>query len=138
MGVRTLLNARTAVLLALDKPGYGLQIIERVRAQSGGRVRLRLGSVYPALGDLERRRLVRSWKVPSSGRGRRRRYYDLTPKGIATASAEREALQGLLGKTPIGPGPEEIAQMRERLRECADVSAFVLDLQDRMTDATRS
>ena len=47
--MRIPLNARTAVLLALDRPGYGLQIIERVRVHTAGRIRLRLGSVYPAL-----------------------------------------------------------------------------------------
>ena len=133
--MRTLLNARTAILLALDRPGYGLQIIDRVRRQTSGRVRLRLGSVYPALSDLERRRLVRSWEVPALSRGRRRRYYELTPKGVAAVRAEREALQGLLGTAPEGPTPEEIARMRGRLRECAAVSAFVLDLRRRMVNA---
>lgn len=133
--MRTLLSARTAILLALDRPGYGLQIIDRVHDQTKGRVRLRLGSVYPALSDLEKRRLVRSWKVPAPGRGRRRRYYELTSKGIAAARVEREALQDLLGTALKPPTPEEIAQMRDRLRECAEVSAFVLDLQDRMAKA---
>jgi PadR family transcriptional regulator PadR len=136
--MRTPLNARTAILLALDRPGYGLQIIDRVRHQSAGHIRLRLGSVYPALSRLERSRLVRSWEVPAPGRGRRRRYYELTGKGVAAARAEREALQGLMGAAVAGPSTEEIARMRQRLRECADVSAFVLDLGERMANRRRS
>jgi DNA-binding PadR family transcriptional regulator len=133
--VRTLLNARTAILLALERPGYGLQIIDRVARQTSGRVRLRLGSVYPALAEMERRRLLRSWEVPGARRGRRRRYYELTPKGVTAALAQRQALQGLLGKAREGPRPDEIVRMRDRLRECAAVSAFVLDLRRRMADA---
>jgi DNA-binding PadR family transcriptional regulator len=133
--VKTLLNARTAILLALERPGYGLQIIDRVARQTSGRVRLRLGSVYPALTELEKRRLLRSWEVPGARGGRRRRYYELTPKGVAAALAQREALQALLGKAREGPRPDEIARMRDRLRECAAVSAFVLDLRRRMADA---
>jgi DNA-binding PadR family transcriptional regulator len=133
--MRTLLNARTAILLALDRPGYGLQLIDRVYDQTGARVRLRLGSVYPALSDLERKRLVRSWEGPAPRRGRRRRYYELTAKGVAAARAEREALQSLLGTALKGPTANELARMREGLRECAAVSAFVLDLQRRLAKA---
>ena len=133
--MRTLLNARTAILLALERPGYGLQIIDRVAEQTSGRVRLRLGSVYPALSELEKRRLLRSWEVPGARGGPPRRYYELTPKGVVAALAQREALHGLLGKAREGPTPDEIARMRDRLRECAAVSAFVLDLRRRMADA---
>jgi len=127
-----LINARTAILLALDRPAYGLQIIDRVHRQTSGRVRLGLGSVYPALRSLERQRLVRSWEVPAPRKGRRRRYYDLTAKGVATVRAERETLQRLLGTAREPPTPRQLARMRDGLRECAALSAFVLDLQDGM------
>ena len=133
--MRIPLTARTAVLLALDRPGYGLQIIERVRQHTAGRIRLRLGSVYPALRDLGSRGLVRSWGAPHPKRGRRRLYYELTPKGVAAARAEREAIQGLLLPARNVPPAQELARMRDRLRECVALSAFVLDLRRRTGEA---
>jgi DNA-binding PadR family transcriptional regulator len=133
--MRIPLSARTAVLLALDRPGYGLQIIERVREHTAGRIRLRLGSVYPALRDLREQGLVRSWGAPNPKRGRRRFYYELTPKGVAAARAEREAIQGLLLPGTNGPPAQELARMRDRLRECVALSAFVLDLRRRTLEA---
>ena len=133
--MRIPLNARTAVLLALDRPGYGLQIIERVRQHTAGRIRLRLGSVYPALRGLGSQGLVRSWGAPNPKRGRRRLYYELTPKGVAAARAEREAIQGLLLPARNAPPAQELARMRDRLRECVALSAFVLDLRRRTGEA---
>jgi PadR family transcriptional regulator PadR len=133
--VRALLNAKTAVLLALDRPGYGLQIIARVRNQTAGRLQLRLGSVYPALRALEKQRLVRSWEVPAARGGRGRRYYELTLKGVAASRVQRETLTDLLGRRGEDPSAEEVARMRDRLRQCAAVSAFVLDLRRRMLEA---
>jgi PadR family transcriptional regulator PadR len=126
------LGARAAILLGLSRPGYGLQIIDRIRDETGGRVRLRLGSVYPALRDLEKQRLVRSWEVPSARGGRRRRYYELTLKGVAAADVQRQVLRDLLGGRTEVLRPEAIARMRDRLGECAAVSAFVIDLRRRM------
>jgi DNA-binding PadR family transcriptional regulator len=128
------LSARAAILLGLSRPGYGLQIIDRIREQTGGHVRLRLGSVYPALRDLEKRRLVRSWEVPGARGGRRRRYYELTQRGVAAATAQREVIGELLGGRPEVLQRETIEQMRDRLGECAAVSAFVIDLRRRMIE----
>jgi DNA-binding MarR family transcriptional regulator len=86
---------------------------------------------------MERQRLLRSWTVPAAERRRRRRYYELTLKGVAMARTHREALQALLGKPPDPPTAHELAQMRDRLRRCAEVSAFVLDLQRRMSEQAR-
>jgi len=133
--MRIPLNARTVILLALDRPGYGLQIIERVRQHTSGRMRLRLGSVYPALRDLGGQGLVRSWGAPHPKRGRRRLYYELTPRGVAAARAEREAIQGLLLPARNAPPAQELARMRDRLRECVALSAFVLDLRRRTREA---
>jgi DNA-binding PadR family transcriptional regulator len=112
-----------------------LQIIDRIRDQTGGRVRLRLGSVYPALRDLEKQRLVRSWEVPAARGGRPRRYYELTLKGVAAATAQREVIGDLLGGRAEVLPPETIERMRDRLGECAAVSAFVIDLRRRMLEA---
>jgi PadR family transcriptional regulator, regulatory protein PadR len=134
--VKSPLAARAAILLALAEPGYGLQIIDRIRARTGGRVRLRLGSVYPALRALERQRLLRSWEVPAAKGGRRRRYYELTVKGVEAATGQRELVRDLLGPPAEALTPETVNAMRDRLAECAAVSAFVQDLRRRMLEVT--
>ena len=121
----TALNTETALFVELLRgPGYGLDLIERVRVRGGGRIRLRQSVVYPTLRALYRRKLLVSWSVATPGRGRPRTYYDLGPRGVALAQAHREAIAGLAG-TPISPRPtrRELARMRKRLFECGEVSA---------------
>jgi PadR family transcriptional regulator PadR len=122
--VRSSLGVRTGLLLALlQGPGYGLDLIERVRGRTGGRIRLRQGGVYPALRDLERRKLVRSWTVKPPRSGRPRRYYELTPKGVTVAYSHREAVAGLTtSETGPAVSRRELRAMRERLLECAEVT----------------
>lgn len=76
------------LLAALEQgPLHGYAVIERLRTGSGGRIDLPTGTVYPALHRLERAGLIRSqW---SSGSGRRRRSYELTPAGIAGLDTTR-------------------------------------------------
>ncbi len=72
------------LLLAVvaDGPVHGYAVVERLRAQSGGRFDLPEGTVYPALHRLEADGLLRSeWAVVD---GRRRRQYELTDRGRAT------------------------------------------------------
>jgi PadR family transcriptional regulator len=93
------------LLLAVLEPGplHGYAVIEALRTGSGGRIRLRTGTVYPALHRLERAGLVRSqW---SAGAGRRRRSYELTAAGVGALAATRagwqefsEAVSDLLGR----------------------------------------
>jgi hypothetical protein len=54
---------------------------------------------------------------------------------VAAARAEREAIQGLLLPARNVPPAEELARMRDRLRECVALSAFVLDLRRRTREA---
>ena len=78
------------LLLAVlaDAPGYGYELSLRLKQRSGGELGVHEGSLYPALHRLERDGLVASaW---SSGEGRRRRIYRLTPKGRRAASDSRE------------------------------------------------
>jgi DNA-binding PadR family transcriptional regulator len=75
-----------AVLAAA--PGHGYELSLRLKERSGGELGVHEGSLYPALHRLERDGLVESaW---SSGDGRRRRIYELTPRGHRAASASRE------------------------------------------------
>lgn len=135
--MQTLLTAQSALLQALAFPGYGTELISRVRQATGGLVRLRMGSVYPALKALEKRGLVRCETVRPVRAGRPRKYYELTPAGVAAANRERAALAGLLRTTRREPSPQEVVRMHERLLRSARVSASVGLLRGRMLAVRR-
>jgi PadR family transcriptional regulator PadR len=93
--METMLTARAAILQALiEGPAYGLEVIDRVHARSGGKFGVHQGSAYPVLRTLEAEGLVRSWEGdPSEARGGRpRRYYELTAEGLRSAREQRELL----------------------------------------------
>ena len=73
------------LLAVLEKgPAHGYALIESLRGRSGGTFDLPEGTVYPALHRLEQDGLISStWSEES---GRRRRVYQLTPKGIEALS----------------------------------------------------
>jgi PadR family transcriptional regulator PadR len=120
----TLVNTATALVVELLRgPGYGLDLIERVRVRGRGRILLRQGVVYPALRELARRKILRTWSVSAPGGGRPRTYFDLTPKGLELAEAHREAIEGLAARvTSPRPTRGELEAMRNRLYECGDIS----------------
>lgn len=93
-------TAKAALLQALiSGPGYGLDLIERVKTQTKGKIELGQGSVYPALRDLEREGLLESYEgepVPERG-GRPRRYYKLNATGAKAAMEQRDMVFGLFG-----------------------------------------
>jgi PadR family transcriptional regulator PadR len=122
--VLTSLHTGPALLIELLRgPGFGLDLIERIQARSGGRIRLRQGVVYPLLRDLNRRKLVRRWNIVTPGSGRPRTYYDLTAKGLAEAQAHRDAIAGFAGTTaPRRPSPRTLARMKSRLFQCGEAS----------------
>jgi PadR family transcriptional regulator PadR len=69
------------VLLALlaDAPSYGYALVAEAERRSEGRLRIRQSALYPALHSLEGQGLIAGeWR---EARGRRRRYYRLTPRG---------------------------------------------------------
>jgi PadR family transcriptional regulator PadR len=63
-----------------EKALHGYGVIEHVRRASGGRFDYPEGTVYPALHRLEDEGLLRSSWSEKAG-SRRRRIYELTPKG---------------------------------------------------------
>jgi len=136
--VQSPLSARAALLQVLDYPAHGLELIRRVRDRTGGAVSLKQGSVYPALRQLERERLVRSWAGKSAkGGGRPRRYYELTATGVKAAMVVKRMVSGFVNATPAPPpSPREVQHMRERLRRCAEVSAFCMELRRALLRAT--
>lgn len=96
--------SRLALLQALVAgPGYGLELVERVRSRTKGRIVLRNGSVYPTLRDMEREGLIASYEVSENAEergGRPRRYYRLTALGANAAQEQRAAVRGLLSLRP--------------------------------------
>jgi PadR family transcriptional regulator len=135
--VQTLLTARAALLQALTFPGYGTELISRVRLATGGLVRLRMGSVYPALKALEQKGFVRGQTVRPVRAGRPRKYYELTSAGVAAANGERAALAGLLRTTRREPSLQEKVRMCERLLRSARLSASVGLLRARVLAGRR-
>ncbi len=132
------LGSKAALLITLlSGPGYGLDLIERVATGIGSRPRQ--GSVYPALRAIERKGLVRGWDVRASpSGGRPRRYYELTPKGIAVAKAQRAAIAAFARiDPPPAASPRDLVRMRDHLQDCASLSAFALTLRDHVTAARR-
>ncbi len=68
---------------------YGYEIIQRVRALSGGNVEWSDGMLYPVLHRLEREGLIASeWREAETGR--ERKYYSLTSKGCKALKGERQ------------------------------------------------
>src|SRR3954471_3676405 len=99
----TPVTAKAALLQALiEGDGYGLELIERVKTSTTGRMTLKQGSVYPALRDLEREGLIASYEGPSLPErgGRPRIYYHITAEGLRVARSDRQVIQGLFGLQP--------------------------------------
>ncbi len=83
----------TVDLLLLDLlasgPSYGYEIAQAVKSRSEGYFDLKEGSLYPALHRLERDKLLKSfWREAD---GRRRKYYELTPRGSEAREQNRQA-----------------------------------------------
>lgn len=87
------ISSKAALLQALiTGPGFGLDLIERVKERTKGAVVLHQGSIYPALRALEREGLLRSWEgetAPGRG-GTPRRYYELTAEGRRAAVRDQQ------------------------------------------------
>jgi len=122
--METLLTSRAALLQGLyEGPAYGLELVARLRARTGGVVRLNTGGVYGTLRSLEGSGHVRSW-TRIQGRGRPRRYYELTVPGVKAAEALRRSMT-LLIRGVRAPAQRDASGMAERLRRAAEVSRFV-------------
>lgn len=94
------LSAKAVLLQELSRgPGFGLDLLERIRAISGGAVTLSEGSVYTALRDLEREGFVASAGTESRGDrgGRPRQLYRITEAGQRMAEGHRAAVLALFG-----------------------------------------
>ena len=86
------------VLLALkDDARHGYGLIQQLRQRSG-RANLRTGTVYAALARLQDQGLVRESKGTGGDADSdpRRRYFEITSRGLAAAKAEALRLSELL------------------------------------------
>ena len=96
--------------LLAERESYGYELVTRLRGL--GLTEIQDGSVYPALGRLERDRQVTSRLVPSSS-GAARKYYRLSAEGYAalahTELAWRSLVRALepLVSVPVPNQPEE-------------------------------
>ncbi len=93
MGTRAMQEATFLILTALaDGSQHGYGIITDVQEISGGRVRLRPGTLYTALERLRVDGLIGVDREEVVD-GRLRRYYRLTPAGTGRLAAEAARLQ---------------------------------------------
>jgi DNA-binding PadR family transcriptional regulator len=86
-------HLETLILATLERAGeaHGLEILRRLEAGGSGVLKLKEGSLYPALYRLESAgEIVGKWEREQAGRrGARRRMYRLTPRGARTLQRGR-------------------------------------------------
>ena len=93
MSDRPLREPTFLILTALaERPQHGYGIMTDVQRISGGRVRLRPGTLYAALDRVVAEGLVETDREEVVD-GRLRRYYRLTPPGSGRLAAEAERLR---------------------------------------------
>jgi DNA-binding PadR family transcriptional regulator len=86
------------ILLALvDEERHGYAIIQDVEARTQGELRLSAGTLYRSIARMVEQGLISEVsKRRAAGDDPRRRYYRLTPFGIAVARAEMRRLSDLV------------------------------------------
>jgi PadR family transcriptional regulator, regulatory protein PadR len=85
----------TLKLLA-EREMYGYEIIKEVNARTNGVLQWKEASLYPWLHRLEQDGLIDSHWVENEGQ-RRRKYYGITKKGIATLTQQAAEWSELSG-----------------------------------------
>ena len=96
------------ILLALfEEERHGYAIIQDVEARTEGELRLSAGTLYRSIARLVEQGLISEVKRRAAGDDPRRRYYRLTPFGVAVARAETRRLSQLVRMArAIGLKPE--------------------------------
>jgi PadR family transcriptional regulator, regulatory protein PadR len=130
---------RAVLLPLLRMPRFGVELTSEIRRRAHGQLRAGAGSLYPALRSLEREGLARSWTAPPSGRrrrGRPRRYYELTARGLREVHRLRETVQAAVAD-PASLPILSAALMERRLRRSLALSAAARRLRASMIDAAQ-
>ena len=89
---KTLLSGSTPMLvLSLLKDGdkYGYEMVTELARRSDETFLLKEGTLYPLLHSLEKEGLVHSYQQETE-QGRQRRYYRLTPAGLAELARKEQ------------------------------------------------
>lgn len=97
-------HLNTMILSVLETgSAHGFEVLKRFEAEGNGQLKLKEGSVYPALYRLESDGLVKAtWESSTvKRRGPRRRIYQLTRKGKARLAAGRQQWTDFV--TIVGP-----------------------------------
>lgn len=84
---KTLTEQMFYILLCLKNECYGMDIMDKVKEMTNGRVNIGSGTLYNLLEQFLEVDMIRETKVEG-----RRRSYILTDKGIETLKAEKERL----------------------------------------------
>lgn len=103
---REFLTGTVSVLilsLLQEREMYGYEMLQEAERRSARTLRLKEGTLYPALHQMERSGLLKStWR--DSPAGRARKYYSLTAKGRRQAESKRRqwaslstAMRAILG-----------------------------------------
>ena len=86
-------SAEFLVLSLLEaEPRHGYELSKLIEARSGGVLTFHVASLYPLLYRMEERGWIVGRWVEKPGQ-RRRRYYEITPDGLATLDAQRASWQ---------------------------------------------
>src|ERR1051325_4200660 len=92
-------HLETLILSVLERSdAHGLEILRRLEGAGWGALRLKEGSLYPALYRLENEGLIAAeWEEETKGRrGARRRVYHLTRSGTKALAKGRDERHGLV------------------------------------------
>ena len=95
---REFLTGTVSVLilsLLAERTMYAYEMLQEAERRSAGTFRLKEGTIYPALHQMERAGLLQAtWR--ESAEGRSRKYYALTTKGRRQARSKRRQWDSLL------------------------------------------
>lgn len=80
------------ILVALKQPGHGYAIMQKVEELSNGKVRIAAGTMYGALENLTRQKLIE----PVVSQDARRKMYQITTEGRQVLVLEVERLTQLI------------------------------------------
>lgn len=83
------------VLLALCSPAHGYIIMQKIEELSSGQVRLAAGTLYGALENLEKQKMIRQIPGPDA----RRKTYTITPKGREVLALDYERMKYMILRT---------------------------------------
>lgn len=90
---KSLISGNMALLvmkLLEDSDMYGYQMIEELRKRSDDTFRLKAGSLYPLLHNLEEKGYVSAYEREATA-GKPRRYYHLTDQGHSSLQEKEES-----------------------------------------------